>query len=175
MAPLQRSSALLTARPNRSVFLHLWLVARAQPLTLFAFALHLLTGYGRFHDNNQIFNAALTEAESTLLSKQLHYICSVRTTEVRLRTCTHLSSVQRLRLVLFRIWIPLSPVTVLANISIVIVRRGLTQVWLQGSVHTDRIGGSARYLSIIGFSKKADAKAVPDWGAFVYRVPVSTE
>ena len=41
---------------------------------------------------------------------------------------------------------------------------------VQGSSHTDRDGGSARYVSIIGLGKQEEAIAEPDWGQSVFQV-----
>ena len=41
---------------------------------------------------------------------------------------------------------------------------------LQGKAHTGRVGGSARYVSIIGLGKKAEANVEPEWGTSAYQV-----
>ena len=46
-----------------------------------------------------------------------------------------------------------------------------TSAQIQGSKHTSRVGGAARFLSIIGLGKKGEASAAPEWGPAVYQVP----
>ncbi len=43
-------------------------------------------------------------------------------------------------------------------------------VCMQGSSHTDRVGGSARFVSIVGLGKKNEATAEPEWGPSVFQV-----
>ena len=44
---------------------------------------------------------------------------------------------------------------------------------MQGSSHTGRTGGSARFISIVGLGKKEEAVAEPDWGKSAYQVNMS--
>ena len=41
---------------------------------------------------------------------------------------------------------------------------------MQGSSHTGRTGGSARFISIVGLGKEEEAVVEPDWGRSAYQV-----
>ena len=44
--------------------------------------------------------------------------------------------------------------------------------FVQGSSHTGRVGGAARFLTIVGLGKKDDATADAEWGPSVYQVGI---
>ena len=46
----------------------------------------------------------------------------------------------------------------------------LTVTRMQGSSHTGRTGGSARFISIVGLGKKEEAVAEADWGKSAFQV-----
>lgn len=41
---------------------------------------------------------------------------------------------------------------------------------MQGSSHTGRTGGSARFITIVGLGKKEEAVVAPKWGTSAYQV-----
>ena len=66
--------------------------------------------------------------------------------------------------------LPLIMVISISSMSARHVKQHKCNVSMQGSAYTARVGGSAKFISIVGLGKQEAANVEPQWGTSAYQV-----